>query len=239
MIDFLESGKGLYIEGVDFGMENGSSELYSYFGCNFVSNGNTSFYGNVRSLAGQTSTIAEGLTYDYLFQEGPDHYVDAISSNGGTIFLTDQNDTGRAVSYSGPTNSYRAIHSTIIFGALQENANTRNELMARYMTYLTGSTSLEDEPIEQIHHSNKISIHPNPFVSETKILFSTPKQNSLILQIYDIKGSLVFSHKQPVTSNSFVWKGKDNFGKEVNPGTYFIQFNNGSVSTTKAIVKTR
>ncbi len=239
MIDFLESGKGLYIEGVDFGMENGSSQLYSYFGCNFVSNGNTSFYGNVRSLDGQPGSIAEGLTYDYLFQEGPDHYVDAISSNGGTIFFIDQNDTGRTVSYSGPTGSYRAIHSTIIFGALQENTHSRNELMARYMDYLTGQTGIEDEPVEQIHSSNKISIYPNPFISETKILFSALKQNNLILQIYDIKGSLITSHDLPVTSNYFIWDGKDNLGKDVNTGTYFIKFNNGSVSTTKAIVKTK
>jgi hypothetical protein len=182
------------------------------------------------------------LCYDYLFQEGPDHYVDAISSNGGTIFFIDQNDTGRAVSYSGPTNSYRAIHSTLIFGALQENTSTRNELMAQYIDYLTELTGIKNEIIEPPVISNPLKNHPNPFQIETKIYWSVKTSSSVEIKIYDRAGSLVknlFNGQSEPGNHSIVWDGKNNSGKEVNPGTYFIQFNNGSVSTTKAIVKTR
>jgi hypothetical protein len=222
-------------------MENRSTDLYSYFGCNFVSNGSTSFYGNVISVFGQPGSIAEGKTYGYLYQQGPDHYVDAISSNGGTIFFNDQTDTGRAVSYSGPTNSYRAIHSTIIFGALQESLNTRNELMGSYMEYLTGLTGIKDEPKPINLVANNFTIFPNPFVAATNIRWNNPLPSKTDIKIYDQSGRLVrwLLKAQSISKGSAVgWDGKDNNGKAINPGIYFVQVSTGVTIITKTIIKT-
>lgn len=243
-------GRGLYIEGVDFGSENSNTALYSYFGGNFISNGNTSFYGNVSSVYGTPGTIGDGLTFDYLYQQGPDHYVDVIEANEGTIFFRCQNDSGRAVSYAGPNNNYRAIHSTLIFGALQEIINTRNELMARYMEYLTGQTNLENEAKRLDYNCNIITNQPNPFINKTKIIYvltdakrvcqvKQGEQNYPIVQIYDINGSLVRSHLLPIANNQFIWDGKDNYGKEVNSGTYLVQFRISNSSLTKPIIKVK
>jgi len=222
-------------------MENSSTDLYSYFGCNFVSNGSTSFFGNVITLTGQSGSIAEGKTYNYLYQQGPDHYVDAISSNGGTIFFNDQTDTGRAVSYSGPTNSYRAIHSTIIFGALQESLNTRNELMASYMEYLTGLTGIVATPNPINLGANNLKIYPNPFVATTNIQWNSLLPSKTNIKIYDQSGRLVkWLLKAQNTSNGsrVGWDGKDNFGKVINLGIYFVRFSSGASSITKTIIKT-
>jgi len=222
-------------------MENSSTDLYSYFGCNFVSNGSTSFFGNVITLTGQSGSIAEGKTYGYLYQQGPDHYVDAISSNGGTIFFIDQTDTGRAVSYGGPTNSYRAIHSTIIFGALQETLNTRNELMASYMEYLTDLTGIKDEPKPINSGANNLTIFPNPFVAASNIRWNNPLPSKTVIRIYDQSGRLVRSllkAKNTSKGSEVGWDGKDNNGKVINPGIYFVQVCTGVTTITKTIIKT-
>lgn len=135
----MDSGKGLYIEGCDFGAYNSSSDLYQRFGCAYLNDGWPSTIGNVSSLTGQSGTFVQGYNYDYLFQQDPDNFVDEITANGGTIIYASQDAVGRAIMYDGPGNNYRALHSTFIFGALQSGTNTKEELMQVYMNYLLGN----------------------------------------------------------------------------------------------------
>ena len=236
------TGKGLYIEGVDFGADNYNSQLYSYFGCSFLGTGNSSFYGNVSLVEGQPATIAEGKNYNYLYQEPPDHYVDEIDADEGTILFRDQTGIGRAISYSGPGNSYRVIHSTFLFGALRDSINTRTELMANYMQYLTQFTGIQDDFQPKPVNPNRLRNNPNPFSSVTKIYWNITSSCQVELKIFDCSGSLVkgiFYGKKDFGSYELTWDGKDNFGGNVKPGTYFIQLKTGSFSFTKAIVKTK
>jgi len=136
LTNFLESGKGLYIEGCDFGLYNDTTELYQKFGCKFISDGNYSTIGNVNNVTGTTGSITSGSNFTYLYQQEPDNYVDVIDADSGTIIFRSQDSYGRAISYGGSTNSYRAIHSSFIFGALRDGANTKEELMAIYLNYL-------------------------------------------------------------------------------------------------------
>ena len=131
---------------------------------------------------------------------------------------------------------------------MQELTSTRNELMARYMAYLTGQTNLKNEPNSLNYSSNRLSNHPNPFINKTKIEFSITdraqwlkeaKQNYSIIQIYDIKGSLVTSHRLPITSKYFIWDGRSSLGKEVKSGTYLVQFKIGKSILTKTIIKAK
>lgn len=78
------------------------------------------------------------MNYSYLFQQAPDKYVDEIAANQGAIIFECQNNSGRAVIYDG-SNTYRAIHSTFIFGALRNDINTKAELMGIYLNYLAGN----------------------------------------------------------------------------------------------------
>lgn len=139
MTAFLDQGKSLYIEGCDFGVSNSTTELYQRFACNFIDHGNSPTVGNISSVTGQGGTMVQGLDYDYLYQDGPDSYVDIISANGGTIIYQCQSLSGRAVIYEDPTSGYRTIHSTFIFGALRDGANVKQDLMAAYLNYLKGN----------------------------------------------------------------------------------------------------
>lgn len=139
LIDFLDQGKGLYIEGCDFAAHNNGTAFFQRFGCAFVSNGNPATTGNVSSVTGQAGSIVEGKGYSYLYQQPPDAYVDDIDASGGAVIFQCQANCGRAVSYAGPGGTYRAICSAFLFGGLREGTNTKTELLGIYLNYLNGA----------------------------------------------------------------------------------------------------
>lgn len=139
MTAFLDQGGGLYVEGCDFGAYNSPSELYDRFGCTYINDGWPATTGNVDSLTGMPGTPVYGYDFAYLYQQGPDNFVDEISAGPGTILYLCQDSIGRAVMYNGQMDTYRALHSTFIFGALQNGSSTKQELMAVYLNYLLGN----------------------------------------------------------------------------------------------------
>lgn len=68
--------------------------------------------------------------------------------------------------------------------------------------------------------------YPNPFNSETVIVFYSPKPQKFEFIIYDITGKEVRKYPNKLVFagvNSLRWDGKDNFGKEVSTGIYFFK----------------
>jgi hypothetical protein len=220
----LQSGKSLYIEGVDFGAANHTGQLFPMFGCTFVDHGNAPFLGNVMSVIGQDGSFTAGMYYSYLYQQGPDSYVDEIEENGGTMYFKSQDSKGRAVYYGGPANNYRAIHSAFIFGALRNGGNTKDELMDLYIDYLTELTGIEEYVEEQ--NSVSFSVFPNPLVSNAHIRFSLEQPSHVAINIYNSAGQLVNELTNSMLnagSHEFVWYVDDSRGTRLPNGTYFMK----------------
>lgn len=137
LIDFLNSGKGLYVGGNDFGYFHGSDPIYAMFGCTYLGD-----HTAISSMTGQAATLLEGSTINYTASGYADDYLDWIGSSGGDLLYKCQSNLYRAVSYAGADGSYRAIHSAFWFGALKDaNAShTKAEIMAAYVRYLSGDT---------------------------------------------------------------------------------------------------
>jgi flagellar hook assembly protein FlgD len=219
----LQDGKSLYIEGTDFGAYNAMEQLYGMFGCTFIDYGLPSFVGNVISLEGQDGTIAESMSYDYLYQQGPDNYVDEIGENGGTLFFKSQDGKGRTVYYGGSGNSYRAIHSTVIFGALANGANTKDNLMNVFMNYLTELTGIQEYAAEQ--GRQVFSVFPNPVATSANISFSLSRPARVTTSIYNTAGQLVrriADEEFAAGDHILMWHGDDNNGRRPANGTYFL-----------------
>lgn len=75
--------------------------------------------------------------------------------------------------------------------------------------------------------NTKLLAQPNPFSRQTKIQIPKSKFpiSAVESQIYDATGKLVTSLKlNPVSasSSSSLWDGRDNRGREVKPGVYFV-----------------
>lgn len=68
--------------------------------------------------------------------------------------------------------------------------------------------------------------HPNPFNHETIIKFSLPQQNDVKLLIFNINGQLIRHLNEDnfgAGIHSVRWDGRDNSGKVVASGIYFVR----------------
>ncbi len=77
-----------------------------------------------------------------------------------------------------------------------------------------------------IYHQSSIHISPNPFKGQTLISLNTPINTVNAVRIYNSSGQLIKTFKVPFKYSSpvctFNWNGKDDYGKMVNAGIYFI-----------------
>jgi hypothetical protein len=234
----LDSGKGLYIEGTDFGYSNNGTALYYRFGCTYLGDGNPMATGNVQNVAGQTGTFADGLTYDYLYQQVPDNYVDWIGSNNGTIYFTSQDSEGRAVNYSGPSGAYRAIHSAVILGAMSNGTtkSTKNELMDMYVDYLTELIGVEER--ERTVVSN-LTVYPNPAFGSVSLSFNLSHAGHVTASIYNVAGQRLhqlMDDNLAAGNHHLIWRGDNSSGNTLSSGTYILRIETEKETLNKAVV---
>jgi hypothetical protein len=191
------------------------------FGCTWAGDGLAS--GNVQNVTGQGGSIGEGLNYNYLYNEGPDFYVDYINADGGTILFTSQDVLNRAISYDGPSNNYRAIHSTFIFGALRDGSKTKDELMATYMDYVLSAPGVTETTEGYVRD---VMLGPSPFIHTTSLRFTLTKSSHVTIRIYNAIGQLVRELIDAHLSQGFYqfpWNGDDATGRNLSSGTYIVR----------------
>jgi hypothetical protein len=130
----LEAGKGLYLEGTDFGYNYSTNKtIYDMFGITYSADG-----GAISSVSGQSGSIVEGKSYNILANATPNTYVDQISSNGAKIIFNTNGGNGCGSTYEGADGTYRSLHTSFLFTTVRTE-DARNELMKIYMIYLLGT----------------------------------------------------------------------------------------------------
>ncbi|HEC77973.1 MAG TPA: T9SS type A sorting domain-containing protein [candidate division WOR-3 bacterium] len=94
--------------------------------------------------------------------------------------------------------------------------------------------------------SIKLSCNPNPFSKTTVISFQCPlisEKEKITLSIYDLSGRLVesfrFTTDHLAPSTAVIWDGRDDSGKKLSSGVYFLRFETGEVSLTKKLLLLR
>jgi len=95
--------------------------------------------------------------------------------------------------------------------------------------YEWNGVEIEDNQIPSVT-ANTLSVYPNPFGQVAMIEYLLPKQTDVSLQIYNLKGQLVFnicSGTFAKGSHSFYWNGKDNRGNTCSSGIYFCKLRTG------------
>jgi hypothetical protein len=79
-------------------------------------------------------------------------------------------------------------------------------------------------------------IYPNPFSDVAQIAGYLPSDSRI--EVFNIKGQLIKSFDYPATKKQNVfWDGKNNNGKAVADGVYFLKVSNSKSSVIKKIVK--
>jgi hypothetical protein len=169
--------------------------------------------------------MTDGFSYDYLYGQGPDSYVDIINENGGALFFEDQNTRGRAIVYDGPSGEYRAIHSTFIFGALRNGTNNKNDLMDTYVEYLfSGPVGVEEFEVSKV--VGNLSIFPNPAFGQVKLTFSLSHPRQVCIKVYNSAGQVVkqlMDRSLTTGAHQLFWDGTDDSERRLSSGCYVVR----------------
>ena len=84
-----------------------------------------------------------------------------------------------------------------------------------------------------------ITVYPNPFSKATSICYNPgTKTTDVSIKIYDATGKLVcgFDHLSNRQGSKIIWDGRNQTGKRLVPGVYFVQFNAGNFRQVKKLV---
>lgn len=83
---------------------------------------------------------------------------------------------------------------------------------------------------------------PNPFNGYTTILYGVPRPAFVQIEIFDLLGRKVYTHRTPrvfTGFHSFTWDGKDNSGNPLPGGVYFYRFSDGQAALTRKLLLVR
>ena len=181
-----------------------------------MGDGSPASTGNVQSITGYG--ISSGMEFDYPYKSEADGYVDYFSANGGEILFESQEGYGR-VGCSGYFNIYRTITSAVFFSVLEELSagTTREELMAVYMDYLTGTTGIAEGSTGL---SPAIITVANPAMGSFNAVIELQGCVQCDLGIFDLTGRRIGDFCSGTLS-----QGTHNLsisGSSISAGTYFI-----------------
>jgi hypothetical protein len=205
-------------------------------GATYVGDGNYYTTGNIVSVTGQTGAFTQGLSYNYLYQQPPDNYVDYISANTGTLIFSSQDGYGRAVCYGGPSNNYRAVYATFNFGALRNGTSTKQQLMTRYVQYLLPNVVAEEPSSTALRD---LTLMPNPGRGKIQVRFALDRTERVNVAVYDVSGQKVCTLSSCVLDRGnqrLTWNGQDDQGRSVSGGSYLVRIEAGAETVNRTIV---
>jgi flagellar hook assembly protein FlgD len=81
--------------------------------------------------------------------------------------------------------------------------------------------------------------HPNPFRHATEITFGLPDPAPVRLVVYDVGGRLVrtvVEGNRPSGYHTVVWRGRDDVGRAVTPGVYFLRLQARDFTANRKVV---
>ena len=87
-----------------------------------------------------------------------------------------------------------------------------------------------------------LNAHPNPFNPTTMIPYCLASSERVTLRIFDAQGKLVRTlaeGEKPAGSYEVAWNGRDDSGRSVATGMYFVQLQAGSYEATKKLLMIR
>lgn len=82
-------------------------------------------------------------------------------------------------------------------------------------------------------------LRPNPARGNVTIVFEVPKKTKVTLKVYNLAGRLVrtiLNEEKNPGRYRLNWQGKDDYGRLLPPGIYFLRMEGGSFRKTKKLV---
>ena len=165
----------------------------------------------------------------------------------------DKNNTGSNISIDGMPPDYMAITNKIndnLFRVAVINANGISSKDIQLSLNVSGNSGnvnitkiiLNDQSVPDITIMNGkdfeiptrydlIGSYPNPFNPSTKIVFQTPENSNVSIEIYNILGRKIktlINGEISIGDHNIIWDGKDENNKTVSAGIYYCYMKAGS-----------
>jgi uncharacterized repeat protein (TIGR01451 family) len=150
-----------------------------------------------------------------------------VTATNDTLFITATTDSG--------TGGSVITNTATITASNQADTNPTNDSDSVDITVqaATGAPVLGFIPTTySLDHGR-----PNPFREVTTIPFNIPKQGTASLSIWDVTGRLVVNREVAPGRYQPEWDGRDESGRRVAAGLYFVRLHSGSFSATRKIIR--
>jgi len=161
-------------------------------------------------------------------------------TTGGTnYYLTDGNDTliVRIPAASGIDTSYIKIDYIYYVTGVLTIYRDEYELIVTYDDNIIYD-AVEEEKLATPSQFGITHIYPNPFNPTSTIWFNIDKKTKVSLSIYSLDGKLIKNiisdYKEP-GKYSATWNGRDDQGKLLSSGIYFVVLKAGNLVDTRKI----
>jgi len=240
LVDYVQNGGCLYLEGGDIWYYDPLGGGYNFnplFGINAIDDG----AGDLGPVTGQPATFTESMQFSYA---GENRYIDHIypdSSGSFLIFLDTDNNYGCGVAHNG--SGYRTVGLSFELSSLVDSVSpsTRAVLLDSIIYYFSELPGIEESGFPMMGNKKLILIYPNPCRGNLHIQYHPRIENVKVsLKIFDIAGrcvkNLFVNRNLKPTGEVISWSGKDNLGRKVPAGVYFVRFESPyGKETTKVI----
>jgi uncharacterized protein (DUF1501 family) len=160
--------------------------------------------------------------------------VSNVTTYGGTNGAATANVTGGVTPYGYSWNT-NPIQTTQTVSNLAAGTYTVTVKDAAN-TSVSASITITQPPAPPVTTAQILSVQPNPFQQNTTILYRTDG-GPVTLTVFSANGTLIstlVNAQFPKGDYSVTFKGRN-----LPPATYYVRLQNGTVTDTKAILKTR
>jgi hypothetical protein len=129
------------------------------------------------------------------------------------------------------------IGDSVLIGMIYNNAASYPTAGYLYFDYYKIPRPGIQEIKSKLTSNFDVQAMPNPFSNQ--IIFSYPKSNNILLEIFDVSGRLVHKQNSNQSSTLIIWNGNDLQGKSIPMGVYFYKLNSNKNSATGKVIRNK
>ncbi len=182
LINYLDNGGCLYLEGGDFWYDSGVTCLNSYFGINPLGDG----YGNTDGVTGCDSSFMQDIAFNYY---GDNSYMDSLLAVGTAFPIFYNQNPFYYNGIANQTANYKTVGLSFEFGGIP---NTwQDSVMYRYLSYFDIDTSLApDYILGDVNQDDMINVVDIVKVVSFILQTITPNEQEILAADYNADGTL-------------------------------------------------
>jgi len=234
-------GGNVYLEGGDVWywdpLYEGGYNFGPLFGINPVADG----LGDLSTVLGINGTFTEGMSFVY---SGENNFIDQLApTTGFSIF---QNQSPYYICGIAYEADYKTVGFSFELGGLSDSnpPSTKRDLVEAIANFFGIITKVEERftlsGIPRVYELYPLS--PNPANGKSLVRFALPRDSRISLRVYDVSGRSVRTLmrgelKAGIYSVSF--DGRDDRGRVLSSGIYFIRLDAGDFQKTRKMVLLR